>query len=259
MLRHIKAHRDRDDRPALEFERAGDMGRNFDRDQRSVHRLAGDQPLGFRTRGRAHHARHRAEQLHEIGDVVRAHVKHRAAAAQIIETRRRMPALMAGAAEERAAGHGRADRVIVDQLARGLVPTAQERIGRATDAKILLRGELHHLAGFGDVNAERLLGMNVLAGVQHRQADVGVGEWHSEIDDDLDVVSLEQLINPHRRQPEGGALPLCRIAAHIGERLDFHDREALGRLQISGADIAAADDADADFSHCDLREVPFIP
>ena len=37
-----------------------------------------------------------------------------------------MPALMAGAAEERTARHGRADRAIVDQLARGLVPTAEE-------------------------------------------------------------------------------------------------------------------------------------
>ena len=133
------------------------------------------------------------------------------------------------------------------------MPAAEKRVGRAADAKLFLRGEIHHLAGFRDVDAERLLGMDMLAGIQNRETDVGVGERHREIDDDLDVVALEQLIDPHPRQPEGGALALCGIAAHIGERPDLHDREALGRLQIGGADIAAADDSDADFSHCDLR------
>ena len=49
-VRHVKAHGDRDHRTAFEFERASDMGRDLDRDQRAVHRLAGDETLGSRSR-----------------------------------------------------------------------------------------------------------------------------------------------------------------------------------------------------------------
>ena len=93
---------------------------------------------------------------------------------------------------------------------------AEERVGRAADAEILARREVHHLARLGDVDAERLLGMHVLAGIEHRQADVGVGQRHREVDHDLDIVALQQLIDPHRRHAERGALPLGGIAAHIG-------------------------------------------
>ena len=121
--------------------------------------------LDARLRGRAHDARDGPEQLDEVGDVVGPHVEHRPAAAQIVEARRRMPALVAGAHEEGAAGDRRADRAVVDQLARGLVAAAEEGVGRAADAQALLRGEVHHLARLGDVDAERLLGIDVLAGV----------------------------------------------------------------------------------------------
>ena len=160
-----------------------------------------------------------------------------------------MPALVARAHEEGAAGDRRADRAIVDQLARGLVAAAEERVRRAADAEILGRREVHHLARLGYVDAERLFRMHMLAGVEHCQADIGVGQRHREVDHDLDVVALQQLIDAHRRHAELGAALLGGFAAHIGHGLDFEDGKALRRLQVGGADNATADDADADFSH----------
>ncbi len=63
-------------------------------------RLAADDALGARARGDARDACHRPEQVDEIGDVIGAHVEHRAAAAEIVEGRARVPAFMARAHEE---------------------------------------------------------------------------------------------------------------------------------------------------------------
>ena len=59
-----------------------------------------------------------------------------------------MPSFVPRAHEEGAAGDRRADRAVVDQLARGLMTAAKERVWRAADAKVLLRREVHHLARF---------------------------------------------------------------------------------------------------------------
>ena len=128
-------------------------------------------------------------------------------------------------------------------------PPPRNVSGAQPTRRFLLRREVHHLARLGDVDAERLFRMDVLAGIEHGQADVGVGQRHREVDHDLDVVALQQLIDAHRRNAELGAAPLGGFAAHVGDGLDVEDGKALRRLQIGGADNAAADDADADFSH----------
>ena len=91
--------------------------------------------------------------------------------------------------------------------------------------------------------------MHMLAGIKHCEADVGVGQRHREVDHDLDIVTLQQLIDAHPRNTELGATLLGGFAAHIGYGLDFEDGKTLRRLQVRGADNAAADDSDADFSH----------
>ena len=166
------------------------------------------------------------EQLDQIGDVVWPHVEHRPAAAQIVEAGRRVPALVARTHEEGAAGDRHADRAVVDQLARGLVAAAEERVRRAADAQALGRRKVHHLARLGHVDAERLLRVHMLAGVEHRQADVGVGQRHGQVDHDLDVVALQQLIDPHRRNAELGAALLGGGAAHVGDRAAARDRRS---------------------------------
>jgi hypothetical protein len=156
---------------------------------------------------------------------------------------------MSRAHEEGAAGNRRADRAVVDQLARGLVAAAEKGVRRAADPQVLLRSDVQHLSRLRDVDAERLFGMDMLAGVEHCEADVSVSQRHREVDHDLDVVALEELVDPHRRQTELGTAALRRIAAHVGERADIEDRKALRSFQIRGADVAATDYSDADFSH----------
>ena len=253
VLGHVETHRDRDHSSVVELQCARDMGVDLDGDQRALHRRAGDEPLGARPRRRTHYPCHRPEQLHEIGDVIRPHVEHGSAAAQIVEARRRMPALMAGAAEKGAARHRLADRSVVNQLACRLVASAEEGVRGAADTQALLGRELHDLAGLDGVDAERLLGMDMLASVEDREADIGMGQRHREIDHNLDIVALEQLVDAQARRTEFGAALLGCGTAHIRDGLELDHWEVLERLQIFRADVAAANDAYPDLAHARLH------
>ena len=59
----------------------------------------------------------------------------------------------------------------------------------------------------------------------------------------------EQRFDRHRRNAELGAARLRGRGVEVGDRPDVEDREGPRRLEIGGADIAAADDADADPVH----------
>ena len=111
------------------------MGRDLDRHARSRQRLARDEALGAQARRDAADARDGAEQVDEVGDVVGPHVEHRAAAAEVIEARIGMPALVAGAHEEGRPADRAADQAVVDALARGLMGAAEERVGRAAETQ----------------------------------------------------------------------------------------------------------------------------
>ena len=161
-----------------------------------------------------------------------------------------MPALVAGAHEEGGAGDRPADRAFVDQLAGGLVAAAEEGVGRAADAQTpCLAPRPAALRASGEVDAERLLRMHVLAGGDRLQADLDMGERHRQVDDDLDVGVGEQALlrsslgcrtpRPRFRRPAGFMSATPRV----------EDREDLRRLEVGRADVAAADDADADPVH----------
>ena len=87
---------------------------------------------------RAGDAAHRADQVDQGGQVVGAHVEHRAAAGLVVELGIGVPALVAVAQHEGGGGHRLADPAVVDQLAAGLDAAAQEGVGRAADAQALL-------------------------------------------------------------------------------------------------------------------------
>lgn len=105
-----------------------------------------------------------ADQVHESRDVVGSHVQHRPATPCVVEGRIGMPAFVAGAHEEGAAGQGAADRSLVDELAAGLVRSAKECVGRTADAQPSLLGQLQERARLGGRETERLFRMNVFAG-----------------------------------------------------------------------------------------------
>ena len=94
--------------------------------------------------GRTGDALHRPEHRDQRGQVVGAHVEHRAAADLVVELRIGVPALVTVADHEGGGGHGFANRAVVDQLAAGLDAGAQEGVRRAADSQALLCGDLEH-------------------------------------------------------------------------------------------------------------------
>ena len=89
----------------------------------------------------------------------------------------------------------------------------------------------------------------MLARGDRLKADRDMGERHGEVDDDLDLRIGEERLYRFRRNAELGAARLGGGRIEIGDRPHVEDRKGLRRLEIGGADIAAADDADADPVH----------
>ena len=131
--RDVEAHCHRDRRSARERQRPGDVRGDLDGNARTRERLAGDETLGPGSGRNAADARHRPEEIDEVGDIIGSHVEHRAAAGEVIEAGIGMPALMARAHEERRAADRPADQPFVDGAARGLVGAAEKRVRRAAE------------------------------------------------------------------------------------------------------------------------------
>ncbi len=247
--RNVEAHGHRDRGAADEGQRPGDMRRDLDRNARSGHGLARDDALGPQPRRRPADARHRTEQIDEVGHVIGAHVEHRPAAVEVVEAGIGVPALMARTHEERRAADRAADQAVVDACARGLVRAAEERVRRAAEPQALRRRRLDQPTRFGDVDAERLFRVDMLAGGDRHQADLDMRLRYREVEDDFDRRIGEERVDRTRRRAELGRARLRRRRIGVGERDNVEDREFLRRGQIGRADVAAADDADADPFH----------
>jgi hypothetical protein len=52
--------------------------------------------------------------------------------------------------------------------------------------------------------------MDMLAGVQNREADIGMGRRHRQVDDDFDVIALQHLVD---RMPGTPSFARCSAAA----------------------------------------------
>ena len=215
----------------------------------AIERLAGDETLAPRPRSDAGDAAYRPEQVDEVGDVVGRHVEHRAAAGQVVEGRIRMPALVAGAHEEGGAAERNADGAFVDELAAGLMSAAEKGVGRAADPHAAGGCRLDQLARLGDGDAERLLGMDMLAGGDRLQPDLDMRLRDGQVDDDLDGRVGEKIGDAFGGEAELGGARLGDRLIHVGEGAHLQDGKDARCLEIGRADIAAADDADADRIH----------
>ena len=80
-------------------------------------------------------------------------------------------------------------------------------------------------ARLGDVDAERLFGMDVLAGGERLQPDLDMRLRDGEVDDDLDRRIGEQRVDRARGQAEFRGPRLGRLGIDVGERDDVEDRE----------------------------------
>ena len=137
-----------------------------------------------------------------------------------------MPALVAGAEEEGGAADRRADRARVDEPPRLLVGAAEEGVGRAADPEAAGVRRLDDAGGLGEGDAERLLGMDVLAGRDRLQADRGMGLRHRQVQDDLDRRIGEEVGDRDGRYPELGPARRGRRRVQVGDGAQVEDRES---------------------------------
>ncbi len=246
VARDVPAGAEHDLRAGRELEQGERRGRRGDRNG-----------LALEGSGRAHQPRRRggagqgadpgdgAQELDQLGQVVGANVEHRPAARLEEEAGIGMPVLHAARQEEGGAGDDLADRALIDQAARLARRRPQDRVRRGRDAQAQPLGQLDQRLGVGEVRGERLFGVDVLAGLERRPADLGMDRRHGEIEDDVDPVVRQQLGRAQR--PEAVALGhhRRRLGPEIGAGLQLDVAKARRVLAIDVGDHAAADDADA--------------
>ena len=166
---------------ALEVHHAGYVGRGVHRDGGPREGFAGDHSLGERDARRPGDPPYGSHQGRERGEVVGPHVEHRAGARLKEEVRVRVPVLGAVAEHERRHGDGLAYDPLVHDLAAGLQSAAEEGVRGAADPESSLGGHFQHPPPVLQTDSERLLSVYVLAGLQGRQRDLGVGDRDRQV------------------------------------------------------------------------------
>ena len=121
--------------------------------------------------------------------------------------------------------------------------------GADPSRRLFAAGRVDELSRLGESDAERLLGMDVLAGGDGLEAHLDMRFGHREVEDDLDRGIGQNGLDRLRRNAEFSGTRLRGGEVHVGERDDVEDRKRLGGLEIGGADVAAADHRDFDPVH----------
>lgn len=250
----IERGQDGGDRAAGQVDDPGDMGRYFDLDALAAFGLAADDPLGEGHRRAASQTTGATEQREKRGQIVRTHVEHRAAAALVIKLGIGMPALVASAGHVRRSADRPSDHTLSDQIETGLDSGTEKRVRSAAQKETFTFSQADELAPFGKANAQRLLDINVLAGVERGLAERVMVRRCGEVEDDLDLRIRQQIIG--RQDPRHAvflSLDAGSGGVQIGDCRDINPIEApIQILQIDGADVAAADDSDRRTFHIGL-------
>ncbi len=137
-----------------------------------------------------------------------------------------MPAFVAGALEEGGAANDGAQDTAIDHGARLLVRAAEKGIGGRTDAQPRGIGRVEQFAPFGEGDAKRLFGIDVLAGGQAFEANIDMGPRDGEIDHEVDGRIGQQFIDTHRLEAKFGGAGTGGVGAHVGETLHIESAEA---------------------------------
>jgi diguanylate cyclase (GGDEF)-like protein/PAS domain S-box-containing protein len=249
VLPDVPRRAERDVGAARERQHAVDRGRHLDLDHLPFQRLAGHRAGGEAARGLARDPDHRAQQVDQLGDVVGADVVDRPAAALEEEVGVGVPGFHAVAEHGGGAGDDAADPPGVERAPARLMRGAEEGVGRAADAQPLGGGDAQQRLRLVEARGERLLRVDVLAGLDDLPADRPVRHGHGEVDHGLDLGIGEERVDRHRGEAELRRPGLGRLAPEIGTGLDADQPRAGGALEIGLADVAAADDADGHGLH----------
>ena len=144
-------------------------------------------------------------------------------------------------------GDDGADAALVQDRPRLLVRAAQERVGRAADLQAFGSGQIAQGSALFQRQHQRLFGIGVLARLQYPLGDRKMGVRDRQVDDDVDFRVGQQVIDRLRLGIEFGGAGFGKLQVDIRDRTHFDALEQGGQAQIGGRDIAAADDADAEF------------
>ena len=98
-----------------------------------------------------------------------------------------MPRLVAVAAHECRGRDRRANRTIVNQLARGLRAAAKESIRGTARPQLLLFGQGQHLLAFRPIDAKRLFRIGMLACAERSEIEFSVRFWHGQVENNLNA------------------------------------------------------------------------
>jgi hypothetical protein len=105
-----------------------------------------------------------------------------------------MPVLGTVAEHERRYGDRLTYDPLVHDLAASLKAATEKGVRGAADPEVSLGGNFQHPTSILQANSERLLGVYVLASLQSRQRDLGVGDRDCQIEDDLDLFVSQKLL-----------------------------------------------------------------
>ena len=142
----------------------------------------------------------RPEQLDQAGDVVRADVEQRTGAALKQKGRVGVPGLRSRLLHQGQRGLRLTDVPARHRPADRLRAGAEKGVGGGADPEIRLGGGLQQLGGAVGVERDRLLVVDVLAGRDRRQGDLGMRLRDGQVHHDVDVVALPAP-GPPRRPP----------------------------------------------------------
>ena len=207
--------------------------------------LAGRDPLLKGNTRRSGNTTHRPQQVDQAGQVVRPHVEQRAAADLIVKIGVGMPRFGTMTGHKRHGSHRLPDPAIVDQLAAGLLPTAQKGIRGTTDPQPACLGGAQNLQPIIPAYSQGFLRIDVLAGLQNGETDLSVSQRHRQVDDDRHVRVCQQVSHA---QPFGYAKAIgllhCPPIIHVGNSGDFQGMKAATTFDILSKDLARADETD---------------
>ena len=160
-----------------------------------------------------------------------------------------MPALGRGVQEADRRHRGRADPAGFDRGLQRLGAGAEEGVRRAPDEHARGARRVEQLPGVGDARGQRLLRVEVAARRDRLAADRRVVVGRRQAQDDLDVLTCEQLVDAARGEPVLAGNPLGPLRVEVRARHQPDAVEPRGVVEIDAADGAAADQPDADVGH----------
>ena len=221
------------------------MRRNFDLEQCSCERFRRDHALLTRRAPHRADTARGSEELHQCGEVVRAHVEERPRPELVEDRRARVPPLGSRGEHEGVGSERFADVTAVDDGPARLQAGAEERVRRATEPHALPGGERDQLGAFFVRDAERLLAEHRLPGRERRTIDAGVHLRRRQVHDRVDLGVFED-----RFESEGACTPLLgaflrAVREHVGARDDVDPVEYSECVAVGAADHTAPDNGEA--------------